>query len=96
MQAELKTDSEKKLSKPIEKVLQQYSQVFTLQKNYPQRERELEHQIILKPRVEPFKLKLYRYPHSHKAEIKKQVVENAHKWDHYAQHQSLCLPYVVS
>ncbi|XP_071913949.1 uncharacterized protein [Coffea arabica] len=38
-------------------------------------ERELDHQIILKPGAEPFKLKPYRYPHSHKAEIEKQEAE---------------------
>ncbi|XP_027175053.1 uncharacterized protein LOC113774658 [Coffea eugenioides] len=38
-------------------------------------ERELDHQITLKPGAEPFKLKPYRYPHAHKSEIEKQVAE---------------------
>nr|XP_027072057.1 uncharacterized protein LOC113696870 [Coffea arabica] len=38
-------------------------------------ERELDHQITLKPGAEPFKLKPYRYPHAHKTEIEMQVAE---------------------
>lgn len=48
--------------------------MFATLKGLPPK-RELDHQIILKPRAEPFKLKPYRYPHSHKAEIEKQVDE---------------------
>ncbi|XP_071903401.1 uncharacterized protein [Coffea arabica] len=42
--------------------------VFTTPKTLPP-ERELDHRINLKPGAEPFKLKPYRYPHSHKTDI---------------------------
>ncbi|XP_027102590.1 uncharacterized protein [Coffea arabica] len=76
--AHLQTNSTKDLQKDIpelvEQVLQQFPQIFATPTGLPP-ERELDHQIPLKPGAEPFKLKPYRYPHSHKAEIEKQVAE---------------------
>ena len=74
MQAELKGDSEESLLETIEKVLQQHSQVFATPQGLPPK-RELDYQIVLKPKAKPFKLKPYRYPHSHKTEIEKQVAK---------------------
>ena len=48
--------------------------MFVTPKGLPPK-RELDHQIILKPGVEPFKLKPYRYPHGYKSKIEKQVAE---------------------
>ncbi|XP_027122021.1 uncharacterized protein [Coffea arabica] len=67
-------ESDEHLPESIEGILQQHSQVFSTPTGLPL-ERELDHQINLKPGAEPFKLKPYRYPHSHKAEIEKQVTE---------------------
>ena len=47
----------------VEQVLQQFSKMLETPKGLPP-ERELDHQINLKPGVEPFKLKPYRYPYS--------------------------------
>ncbi|XP_027183811.1 uncharacterized protein LOC113782099 [Coffea eugenioides] len=67
-------EPEEPLPELIEGVLHQHSQVFTTPVGLPP-ERELDHQINLKPGAEPFKLKPYRYPHSHKTEIERQVAE---------------------
>nr|XP_027071740.1 uncharacterized protein LOC113696535 [Coffea arabica] len=74
LQANSTKDLQKDISELVEQVLQQFSQIFATPTGLPP-ERELDHQITLKPGAEPFKLKPYRYPHSHKAEIEKQVAE---------------------
>ncbi|XP_027076964.1 uncharacterized protein [Coffea arabica] len=74
LETEATRGSEDQLPESIGRILQQHSEVFSTPKGLPP-ERELDHQINLKPGAEPFKLKPYRYPHSHKAEIEKQVTE---------------------
>nr|XP_027071642.1 uncharacterized protein LOC113696426 [Coffea arabica] len=74
LETEATKGSEDQLPDSIGRILQQHSEVFSTPKGLPP-ERELDHQINLKPGAEPFKLKPYRYPHSHKAEIEKQVAE---------------------
>ena len=74
LQVESKNDQVKDIPEQVSSVLQQYSQVFVTPKGLPP-ERELDHQIILKPGVKPFKLKPYRYPYAYKFEIEKQVAE---------------------
>nr|XP_027064416.1 uncharacterized protein LOC113690623 [Coffea arabica] len=74
LHVESKGDQKEIIPEVVEEVLQQYSMVFATPTGLPP-ERELDHQINLKPGAEPFKLKPYRYPHSHKTEIEKQVAE---------------------
>ncbi|XP_027071670.2 uncharacterized protein [Coffea arabica] len=74
LQVDPQGNQEEDIPKQVASVLQQYSQVFETPQGLPP-ERELDHQITLKPRAKPFKLKPYRYPHAHKSEIEKQVVE---------------------
>ena len=74
LQANSTKDLQKDIPELVEQVLQQFPQIFATPTGLPP-ERELDHQIPLKPGAEPFKLKPYRYPHSHKAEIEKQVAE---------------------
>ncbi|XP_027066512.1 uncharacterized protein [Coffea arabica] len=74
LQAESQQHQQVDVPEQVEAVLRQYSQVFAIPTGLPP-ERELDHQINLKPGAEPFKLKPYRYPHAHKTEIEKQVAE---------------------
>nr|XP_027083907.1 uncharacterized protein LOC113706223 [Coffea arabica] len=74
LQMDPQGDQEEDIPEQVTSVLQQYSQVFATPQGLPP-ERELDHQITLKPGAEPFKLKPYRYPYAHKSEIEKQVAE---------------------
>ncbi|XP_071906170.1 uncharacterized protein [Coffea arabica] len=74
LQAESQQHQQVDVPEQVEAVLRQYPQVFATPTGLPP-ERELDHQITLKPGAEPFKLKPYRYPHAHKTEIEKQVAE---------------------
>ncbi|XP_027183746.1 uncharacterized protein LOC113782033 [Coffea eugenioides] len=74
LQAESQQHRQVDVPERVEAVLQQYSQIFATPTGLPP-ERELDHQITLKPGAEPFKLKPYRYPHAHKIEIEKQIAE---------------------
>lgn len=55
-------------------LLSQFPDIFETPKSLPL-ERPLDHAILLKPEVQPFKIKPYRYPHFQKTEIENQVTE---------------------
>ena len=59
LQMDPQLDQEEDIPEQVTSVLQQYSQVFATPQGLPP-ERELDHQITLKPGAEPFKLKPYR------------------------------------
>lgn len=54
--------------------LEKYSIVFSIPQSLPPT-RSVDHAIPLHLNAKPFKLKPYRYPHSQKTEIEKQVQE---------------------
>lgn len=75
--AELESRQEEEVPEQVEQVLQQFSKVFETPKKLLL-ERELDHQITLKPGAEPFKFKPYKHPHAHKSDIGKLCSRNAH------------------
>ncbi|XP_027172283.1 uncharacterized protein LOC113771935 [Coffea eugenioides] len=58
----------------ITAVLEEFSGVFQEPTQLPPN-RSLDHQIPLKPGAQAFKMKPYRYPHSQKAEIERQIAD---------------------
>ena len=58
----------------VKELLGKYKDVFTAPTGLPP-ERSLDHAISLKSDAQAFKIKPYRYPHSQKTEIERQVME---------------------
>ncbi|XP_027150132.1 uncharacterized protein LOC113750340 [Coffea eugenioides] len=62
------------IPRAVENILSEYADVFKTPDSLPPK-RSIDHEITLKPGSQPVKLKPYRYPHSQKGEIEKQVTE---------------------
>nr|XP_027120660.1 uncharacterized protein LOC113737665 [Coffea arabica] len=56
----------------VQGIIEEFTDVFVAPSELPPA-RSIDHEIPLKPEVQPFKMKPYRYPHSQKREIEQQV-----------------------